>query len=158
MSAANGRVSALYVQTGGTYFDLPHVDPWDERRDARKYAGPHPVVAHPPCQRWGKFWFGCPLTVKRTGVRKVKGDDGGCFESALDAVRLWGGILEHPWGSHAWPHFGLAVPPRSGGVGGCRQMGVDVLRRTGAIRPLCTQADATVRGRNRFAGTAMGQD
>ena len=114
-STALLAVSALFVQTNGAYFSLPHVDPWDERRDARKYAGPNPVVAHPPCQRWGRFWFGCPLTVKRTGVRKVKGDDGGCFEAALDAVRLWGGILEHPWGSHAWPHFGLAVPPRKGG-------------------------------------------
>jgi hypothetical protein len=53
--------------------------------------------------------------VKRTGVRKKKGDDGGCFEAALDAVRLWGGVLEHPWQSHAWPHFGLTAPPREGG-------------------------------------------
>lgn len=109
------NVSALYVQTGGAYFGIPGVDPWDERRDARKYDGPHPVVAHPPCQRWGKMWFGCPLTVKRTGVRKAKGDDGGCFTAALDAVRKWGGVLEHPWGSHAWPHFLLNTPPRSGG-------------------------------------------
>lgn len=26
-----------------------------------------------------------------------------------------GGVIEHPWGSHAWPHFGLNVPPREGG-------------------------------------------
>lgn len=51
-------IAALYVQTGGCYFGLPGVDPWDEARDARKYAGPYPVVAHPPCQRWGKFWAG----------------------------------------------------------------------------------------------------
>ena len=61
------------------------------------------------------MWFGQPLTVKRTGVRKKKGDDGGCFAAALAAVRKWGGVLEHPWQSHAWPHFGLNVPPRSGG-------------------------------------------
>lgn len=24
-------------------------------------------------------------------------------------------MLEHPWGSHAWPHFGLNVPLRTGG-------------------------------------------
>lgn len=108
-------VAALYVESGGAYYDLPGVDPWDEKRDARRYAGPHPVVAHPPCQRWGKMWFGQPLTVKRTGVRKVKGDDGGCFAAALASVRQWGGVLEHPWGSHAWPHFGLNRPPRSGG-------------------------------------------
>lgn len=108
-------IAALYVQTGGAYFDIPGIDPWDEVRDARAYAGPHPVVAHPPCQRWGKLWAGQPLWIKRTGIRKVKGDDGGCFKAALAAVRKFGGVLEHPWGSHAWPHFGLNTPPRSGG-------------------------------------------
>ena len=108
-------IAALYVQDQGCYFDLPSVDPWCEMRDARLYAGPYPVVAHPPCQRWGKMWFGQPLTVKRTGQRKQLGDDGGCFKAALSAVRQWGGVLEHPAGSHAWAYFGLASPPRSGG-------------------------------------------
>lgn len=108
-------IAALYVETDGAYFGLPNVDPWDQIRDARKYAGPHPIVAHPPCQRWGKMWFGSPLTVKTTGSRKTKGDDDGCFAAALAAVRKWGGVIEHPWGSHAWPHFGLNTPPRSGG-------------------------------------------
>lgn len=108
-------VAALFVQENGAYYGLPGVDPWPESRDARLYAGPHPVVAHPPCQRWGKMWFGQPLTVKRTGIRKKKGDDGGCFAAALAAVRKYGGVLEHPWGSHAWAHFGLAKPARAGG-------------------------------------------
>jgi hypothetical protein len=43
-------IAALYVETGGCYFGLPDVDPWDQARDARLYAGPWPVVAHPPCQ------------------------------------------------------------------------------------------------------------
>jgi hypothetical protein len=60
------------------------------------------------------MWFGQPLTVKLTGVRKIKGDDGGCFKAALAAVRAYGGVLEHPWASHAWPHFGLNVPSRAG--------------------------------------------
>jgi hypothetical protein len=108
-------IAALYVETGGAYSGLEGVDPWDEARDARKYAGPWPVVAHPPCQRWGKLWAGQPLWIKRTGERKLKGDDGGCFAAALAAVRRWGGVLEHPWQSHAWPHFGLNTPPRHGG-------------------------------------------
>lgn len=108
-------IAALYVQAGGSYYGLPGVDPWDEARDARKYAGPWPVVAHPPCQRWGKMWFGQPLTVKRTGIRKIKGDDGGCFKAALEAIREFGGVAEHPKGSHAWAHFGLNAPPSEGG-------------------------------------------
>lgn len=116
-------IAALYVQQGGSYYGLPGVDPWDETRDARLYPGPYPVVAHPPCQRWGKMWFGQPLHVKLTGERKRKGDDGGCFAAALDAVRAWGGILEHPWGSHAWAHFGLNLPPREGGWTCCVEQG-----------------------------------
>ncbi len=108
-------IAALYVQAGGCYFGLPGVDPWDEARDARKYAGPWPVVSHTPCQRWGKLWAGQPLHIKLTGERKVKGDDGGCFKHSLGVVRDCGGIIEHPWGSHAWAHFGLNKPPREGG-------------------------------------------
>jgi hypothetical protein len=108
-------IAALYVETGGGYFGLDDVDPWDETRDARKYDGPWPVVAHPPCQRWGKMWFGQPLTVKTTGERKKLGDDGGCFKASLASARRFGGVIEHPWGSLAWPHHGLNTPERSGG-------------------------------------------
>jgi hypothetical protein len=108
-------VAALYVESGGSYYGLPDVDPWDEVRDARSYMGPFPIVAHPPCQRWGKLWAGQPLWIKRTGERKIKGDDGGCFKSALAAIRQFGGVIEHPWGSHAWAHFGINMPPREGG-------------------------------------------
>ena len=106
-------IAALYVQKDGCYWDLPGVDPWDEARDARLYDGPWPVVAHPPCERWGKFWAGSPIAISR-GERKIKGDDGGCFAAALASVRRWGGVLEHPEGSHAWQAFGLCEPPASG--------------------------------------------
>jgi hypothetical protein len=42
-------IAALYVQSKGVYYNLPNVDPWDEARDAKKYNGPDPVIAHPPC-------------------------------------------------------------------------------------------------------------
>lgn len=108
-------IAALFVQEGGCYADIPGVDAWPESRDARQYTGKLRVVAHPPCQRWGKMWFGQPLTVKKTGIRKKKGDDDGCFASALASVRRCGGVLEHPWGSHAWAHFNLNKPDRKGG-------------------------------------------
>lgn len=104
-------IAALYVDARGCYANLPGVDVWDEARDARRYAGPWPVVAHPPCQRWGRFSEGGPSA---PGTRRT-GDDGGCFESALAAVRRWGGVLEHPKDSKAWARFGLAKPPRAGG-------------------------------------------
>lgn len=104
-------IAALFVETDGAYFARPDVDPWDEARDARRYSGPHPVVAHPPCQRWGRFWHGST----RKPHQFALGDDGGCFASALQSVRDWGGVLEHPAHSKAWEFFGLRAPPASGG-------------------------------------------
>jgi hypothetical protein len=100
-------IAALYVATGGCYFGLPDVEPWDETRDARKYDGPWPVVAHPPCQRWSML---AAVVEARWGQRR--GDDGGTFAAALAALRRWGGVLEHPAESRAWPTFGLPRPCR----------------------------------------------
>lgn len=101
-------IAALYVETGGVYFGLPGVDPWDVRRDARRYPGPHPVVAHPPCQLWVNF---AALNYKRWGEEHNRpGNDGGCFKAALGTVRKWGGVLEHPASSNAWTAFGLVRP------------------------------------------------
>lgn len=47
--------------------------------------------------------------------RLMLGNDGGCFAAALHAVRLFGGVLEHPEGSHAWRWFQLTIPPHDGG-------------------------------------------
>lgn len=104
-------VAALFVDRRGPYWNRPDVDAWDIERDARKYAGPYPVVAHPPCERWGRYWSGGPSAK----VRRTLGDDGGCFESALASVRKWGGVLEHPEASHAWKRFDLPTPLRNGG-------------------------------------------
>jgi hypothetical protein len=101
-------VAALYVEKGGAYFVLEHVDPWDEERDARLYAGPYPVVAHPPCNKWSLLAY---INRQRIPGYEI-GDDGGCFAAALEAVRTFGGVLEHPAGSLAWKHYGLDKPER----------------------------------------------
>lgn len=103
-------VAALYVASDGVYAGHSDVDLWDEERDARLYDGPWPVVAHPPCQRWCRFAKG----IEKVHGYKV-GDDGGCFEAALDAVRTYGGVLEHPAHSLAWDHFELLEPQSSVG-------------------------------------------
>ena len=104
--AASKTVAALYVESDGPYANLEGVEVWDEARDARNYCGPHPVVAHPPCARWS-------VVAACRGTRN--GQDGGCFEAALRAVRSFGGVLEHPAYSMAWRWFGLCAPPKSGG-------------------------------------------
>jgi len=116
MTALVNSVAALYVQTQGKYFGVDAVDPWDEARDARGYAGPNPVVAHPPCKRWINLAFANYARWGREHNRP--GNDGGCFVSALNAVRQWGGVLEHPGSSHAWDYHGLLRPY---GVGWCYQ-------------------------------------
>jgi hypothetical protein len=106
--AAAHRVAALYVEKGGVYYGLPDVDPWDEERDARLYAGPYPVVAHPPCNKWSPLAY---INRRRIPGYEI-GDDGGCFTAALDAVTRYGGVLEHPAGSLAWKEYDLPIPVR----------------------------------------------
>ena len=104
-------IAALFVASNGPYFGLAGVEPYDKERDARSYAGPHPVVAHPPCERWGRYWSGGPSAI----TRRHKGDDGGCFDRALWAVRNFGGVIEHPAYSAAWSYYRLCAPDPAGG-------------------------------------------
>lgn len=104
-------IAALFIETAGCYTGQANVDAWDIARDARQYAGPWPVVAHPPCQRWGRFWHGSPCKPHQYRL----GDDQGCFASALASVRQWGGVIEHPADSRAWAHHGIPAPKRGAG-------------------------------------------
>lgn len=109
--AEERQIAAIFAEEGGIYADRPGVDLWGISRDARNYRGPWPVVAHPPCKRWGRYWHGAP----RKPHQYRLGEDGGCFAAALTAVRNYGGVLEHPAGSYAWDYFGLSKPPAGGG-------------------------------------------
>lgn len=102
-------VAALYVDNAGPYVRMVGVECWfGGLFDARRYAGPHPVVAHPPCQRWCKL----ARFVAARHSHCAVGDDGGLFAHALATVRRFGGVLEHPAWSLAWPAHGLTEPPR----------------------------------------------
>jgi len=96
-------VAALYIDpVRGPYRSMLGVDPWGLPRDAREYAGPHPVVAHPPCGHWGRFRWNCkqPESYRECGPR------------AVEQVRAFGGVLEHPSGSLLWRECGLPRPGR----------------------------------------------
>lgn len=105
----NRTIAALFVDERGPYVSEPDVEIWGITKDARKYNGPHPVIAHPPCSTWCQL---APMNQSIYGHRI--GDDDGCFESALFSVRKYGGVLEHPANSYAWTVFNLPVPPSSG--------------------------------------------
>ena len=119
-TGARVTVAALYVEKDGVYAGLPGVEVWDEARDARLYAGPWPVVAHPPCARWSTI-----AGFVEAVYGHKRGEDDGCFAAALNAVRTWGGVLEHPAHTRAFRHFGLPIPGRGGGwVGSLTDIGV----------------------------------
>lgn len=109
-------VDALFIDPRGIYPELLGPEHcWDEARDARTYAGPGPVVAHPPCQLWVNL---AAVNWKRYGRQRPAwypgGTDEGCFASALASVRRFGGVLEHPAGSHAWERHALVHPMGEG--------------------------------------------
>ena len=89
---------ALYVDvTRGPYAGLG-VDCWGIDRDARTYVGPHPVVAHPPCGAWGRY------------AHRYLGNDADCGPRAVEQVRAYGGVLEHPRDSRLWSVCRLPRP------------------------------------------------
>lgn len=91
-------VAALYIDPKGPYPSMPDVEAWDQARDARQYAGPHPVVAHPPCGPWGKL------------RHMYQGNQHDCALRAVDQVRAFGGVLEHPAHSLLWRQCHLPWP------------------------------------------------
>ena len=111
------NVAALFVERDGAYYGLEGVDPWDVERDARTYAGPHPVVAHPPCDRWNLL---SAVNNARWGYPINDDADEGRFAAALAAVRRWGGVLEHPAETRAFKHYRIPEPAR-----GCWQRTLD---------------------------------
>lgn len=101
-------IAALFIDPEGPYPTIAGVDCWDEQRDARRYPGSHPVVAHPPCHLWVNF---AALNFKRYGGEHNRpGNDGGCFATAYHNVRTHGGVLEHPAWSRAWWFYDLPEP------------------------------------------------
>ena len=92
-------VAALYVEPRGPYPALV-ADWFDEARDARTYRGPGPVVAHPPCGPWSKLRRFCTLPEEQRLLALL----------AVEQVRTFGGVLEHPAGSLLWREAGLPVP------------------------------------------------
>lgn len=93
-------VTALFCRRDSVYKRLPGVDAWDADRDALQWPGGSPVVAHPPCRAWGAFaMFAKPIEGEREYALW-----------AVDQVRRWGGVLEHPARSALWTEKPLPAP------------------------------------------------
>ena len=98
MTAELRTVAALYVDARGVYPKMGGVVCWTSDLDARLYDGPHPVVAHPPCGPWGNL------------RRQYQGNEHDCGPRAVEQVRKFGGVLEHPARSELWRHCYLPKP------------------------------------------------
>jgi hypothetical protein len=98
-------ISVLFVAKKSVYKTLTDstgepLDCWDEDRDALKWPGGNPVVAHPPCRLFCQMrHLSCaPTTEKRLA------------HFAVEQVRKWGGVLEHPAMTTLWKEAGLPRP------------------------------------------------
>lgn len=108
-AGAHFDVAVLFARSDSIYKTMPECDVWDIDRDARKWPGGCPVVAHPPCKRWSMINGVVLARYPHKAAEFAWGNDGGTFKFALDAVRRWGGVLEHPAQSRAFAHYQL--PP-----------------------------------------------
>ena len=93
-------VAALFVRADSIYKSMPGVDCFDIERDARLWPGGMPVVAHPPCRAWGRL----------RQFSKPREDEKALAPWAVEKVRQWGGVLEHPAYSSLWPTLVLPRP------------------------------------------------
>jgi len=90
-------IAVLFAKHGSIYHEVSGCDVWDKSRDALRWGGGLPVVAHPPCRAWAS-------------LRHCAKPDPGEKEYALwaiEQVRKYGGVLEHPARSTLWPVAGL---------------------------------------------------
>lgn len=93
-------IAVLFARQDSIYKTVPGCDVFDIDRDARSWSGGCPVIAHPPCRAWGALRF----------LAKPRPDEKDLAYFAVDMVRAWGGVLEHPAGSTLWPAAALPAP------------------------------------------------
>lgn len=91
------EIAVLFARRDSVYKQMLGCDVWDKDRDATHWPGGCSVVAHPPCRAWCRLrMFAKP----EIGEKELA-----LF--AVEQVRHWGGVLEHPAFSSLWNVAGL---------------------------------------------------
>jgi hypothetical protein len=101
-------IAVLFARKNSIYKTFEGCDVYDIDRDALTWPGGAPVVAHPPCRAWGTL---------RHMAKPVAGEKELAIW-AIEQVRRWGGVLEHPKRSLLWPHMNLPTGQRRDAFGG----------------------------------------
>ena len=94
------RIAVLFARADSIYKTLTGCDVYDIERDARTWPGGCPVVAHPPCRAWGRLRH----------FAKPRHDERDLGLWAVDRVRKYGGVLEHPASSTLFNAMGIPKP------------------------------------------------
>lgn len=103
-------VAVLFARSDSIYKQLPGCDVWDADRDATRWDGGSPVIAHPPCRLWGRLAY----FAKSSDPEKERD----LARFAVTCVQRFGGVLEHPKGSRLWQDQSLPFPGQRDEYGG----------------------------------------
>lgn len=101
-------VPVLFTRKTSPYLALG-CDCYDADRDALTWQGGRPAIFHPPCRAWGQLSH---MAKPRPGERELA-------LWAIQKVRAFGGVLEHPINSRLWREadcLSWGVRDRFGGV------------------------------------------
>ena len=104
----NTRIAILFARADSHYKSIPDCDVWDAARDARRWPGGCPIVAHPPCRAWAGLRH----------LAKPRADEKSLALWSVEQIRRYGGVLEHPKKSTLWPVAGLPRPGERDSWGG----------------------------------------
>lgn len=80
------KIPVLFVQQNSNYYNFDYFDCFDEKRNALTSQAREPLIAHPPCRKFSKLrsLSNAPTKEKQLAF------------FALEKIRRFGGILEHP--------------------------------------------------------------
>lgn len=89
-------VPVLFTRSSGSPYHALGCDCYDAHRNALTWRGGRPAIYHPPCRSWGKLSH---MAKPRQGERELA-------LWAMEKVRRFGGVLEHPISSRLWAESG----------------------------------------------------
>lgn len=92
-------IDVLFTMEPSIYDTLTPGRTWGISRNAITWPGGNPIIAHPPCRAWSRM----------RGLSKAPKEEKYLAIWAIEQVRTWGGVLEHPAHSTLWGEMDLPL-------------------------------------------------